>query len=88
MRRSRSIATCIGKDVLLDNVRQVDGKPQFDLSREWDRNVLDGLASAIVDASPTQWASMESRDAILARTQGIREVTDDNMACEWEPNDD
>lgn len=66
---------------------QVDGKLQLDLSREWDQKVLVGLVS-VVDASPTQWASMESRDAILARTQGIREVTDDNMACEWEPNDD
>lgn len=65
----------------------VDGKLQLDPSREWDAKVIDGLVS-VVDAAPTQWASMESREAILKRTQGVREVTDDNMACEWEANDD
>jgi spermidine synthase len=73
------------KDVLRN--AQVDGTPQLDLTREGDQKVMDGLVS-VIDASPTQWASMESRDAILARTQGAREVTDDNMACEWEPNND
>ncbi|MEO7112949.1 MAG: fused MFS/spermidine synthase [Polyangiaceae bacterium] len=75
----------IYKEVLRN--AQVDGKPQLDLTRESDQKVMDGLLS-VIDASPKQWASMESRDAILARTQGAREVTDDNMACEWEPNDD
>ncbi len=61
----------------------VEGQRVLDPSREEDRKVLDGIAS-IVDASPEQWASMESREAILARTEGAREVTDDNMACEWD----
>jgi hypothetical protein len=63
----------------------IDGVPQLDLSRPEDQKVLEGFAS-IVDASPTQWASMENRDGILAHTIGAREVTDDNMACEWEPH--
>jgi trans-aconitate methyltransferase len=70
---------------LLTNA-QVDGVKQLDLTREHDREVLDGLVS-VVDASPLQWASVESRDDLLKRTAGAREVTDDNMSCEWDPTD-
>ncbi len=63
---------------------EVDGVKQLDLTREHDREVLDGLVS-VVDASPLQWASVESREDLLKRTAGAHEVTDDNMSCEWEP---
>ena len=65
----------------------VDGKPALDLTNEEDEKALDGFVS-IVDASPLQWASTEPRDAILKRTAGAPIVTDDNMACEWEIDDD
>ncbi|MBV6517220.1 MAG: hypothetical protein HPKKFMNG_02934 [Planctomycetes bacterium] len=26
---------------------------------------------------------MESRESLLARTEGLREITDDNMGTEW-----
>ncbi|HEX7665631.1 MAG TPA: fused MFS/spermidine synthase, partial [Polyangiaceae bacterium] len=62
----------------------IDGKHELDPANEQERKMIDGYVS-IVDASPKQWASIEGRDAILARTQGLEEVTDDNMACEWNP---
>ncbi|MGH7283078.1 MAG: fused MFS/spermidine synthase [Polyangiaceae bacterium] len=66
---------------------EVEGKLALDLSNEEDQKVLDGFVS-IVDASPLAWASTESRDGLLKDTQGARIVTDDNMACEWENDDD
>ena len=34
-------------------------------------------------ASADDWDSVETRQHILARTQGLRVVTDDNMGLEW-----
>ena len=34
-------------------------------------------------SGPDDWDSVESRSHILARTQGLRVITDDNMGLEW-----
>lgn len=62
----------------------IDGRPALDLAQPRDREVLDGFVS-VIDAAREQWASIEWRDDMLKRTEGARIVTDDNMACEWEP---
>ena len=37
------------------------------------------------DSSADDWASAETRQHILTRTEGLRVVTDDNMELEWPP---
>jgi hypothetical protein len=66
---------------------RIDGRPVLDVSRGQDRLVAGALM--------TEWESllhhgrsrsedaMENCPRILARTAGLRPVTDDNMGTEW-----
>ncbi|HEX7663763.1 MAG TPA: fused MFS/spermidine synthase, partial [Polyangiaceae bacterium] len=62
----------------------IGGKPALDLSNPEEKKLLEHYVG-ILDAPKSEWASVESRESILARTQGMPEVTDDNMAAEWHP---
>lgn len=72
------------KRVLLEY--RIDGKPVLDLSHEADRKVLDrtlAMIDDIVQPTPPRMG-MEARSSILARTEGLLPVTDDNMGAEWD----
>ena len=63
---------------------QIDGKPQFDLSRADDRAKLDELQSwegSLTARGVTR--PIERCADILSRTAGQESVTDDNMGSEW-----
>lgn len=60
------------------------GKPVFDLSDESSRLRMEavvGMQDALVSGSTG--SGLEERASILARTEGLRIVTDDNMGTEW-----
>src|SRR5690606_33561257 len=60
---------------------RIDGEPVLDLQRDADREKLDklmGMLDSLVEPNPPWWG-METRSAILARTEGLQLVTDDNM---------
>ncbi len=64
---------------------RIEGAPALDLSREADRKAWDDameLADSIRAVPPEDYG-LESRDSLLARTDGARVITDDNMASEW-----
>jgi SAM-dependent methyltransferase len=63
---------------------RIDGRPIFDLTNAEDRAELDRLQSwegSVTAGGPT--APIEPCRSILARTAGVRLVTDDNMGSEW-----
>lgn len=65
---------------------RIDGRAVMDLSRPADRETMDkvmGLVESIADAEYDFYA-METRSSILARTEGARIITDDNMGTEWD----
>lgn len=65
---------------------RIDGEPVLDLQRDADREKLDklmGMLDSLVEPNPPWWG-METRSAILARTEGLQLVTDDNMGSEWQ----
>lgn len=66
---------------------RIDGRPVLDPSRSAHRARLDTLL-ALTDmraagADPTAFMRLEPRESVLARLQGARVITDDNMATEW-----
>ena len=72
----------------LENYR-LEGKPIFNLTLKKDQDLLQHVLH-YVDTLPGldyDVEGMESRDAILRRTQGLPIVTDDNMATEWRDYD-
>jgi spermidine synthase len=66
---------------------RIDGRPMLDPAREEDRAALDLLASWEADLAPQSGRSrgrpIEPCSEILARTEGKRPITDDNMGTEW-----
>jgi spermidine synthase len=64
---------------------RLDGKPVVDMNSEEDRKLVDELV-ALPDTmrlGPVQGWGMETRESILARTEGAKLVTDDNMIVEF-----
>jgi spermidine synthase len=64
---------------------RIDGEPVLDLAREPDRKALEktlGMLDTLVEPVPPWWG-METRSSILARTEGLELITDDNMGTEW-----
>ncbi|MCK6535248.1 MAG: hypothetical protein L6Q84_19925 [Polyangiaceae bacterium] len=63
---------------------EIDGRKVFDLSLPRHRQRLEQMALLVDPARPDapreHW--LEPCSAILQRTQGVPEVTDDNMATE------
>ena len=47
------------------------------------RNIERLRAIDRLGAGPGDWDSIETRSHILARTEGLRVITDDNMGLEW-----
>ncbi len=64
---------------------RIDGAPVLDLAQKEHRERLKTLLSLIdtIKEKKTQEMGMESRESILARTRGVRLITDDNMITEW-----
>ncbi len=54
----------------------LDGRPLFDLGREEDRERLERIRAWFEE-------NLEGRESILARTEGLAPITDDNMGTEW-----
>jgi spermidine synthase len=65
----------------------IDGRPVFDLARDQDRTQLDQLISWEGSLAPGEAQNktqpIEPCPYILARTAGMRPITDDNMGSEW-----
>lgn len=62
----------------------IDGVPAIDRSTEDGQAFFDELVSyADTINAPPVAEGLESRDAVLARTQLATVITDDNMAAEW-----
>jgi spermidine synthase len=66
---------------------RIDGQRVVDPRRSEDREALDRLlsfeTSLQTDALPSAQKPIESCTEILARTEGLAPVTDDNMGSEW-----
>jgi spermidine synthase len=66
---------------------RIDGAPIFDLAREKDRAEIEQLVSWQRSFAPENAHSasrpIEPCPDLLARTAGLRPVTDDNMGSEW-----
>jgi spermidine synthase len=65
---------------------RIDGLALFDPMRAADRATLDRLMAmegSLTSNAPHQERQIESCSDILARTAGLRPVTDDNMGSEW-----
>lgn len=66
---------------------RIEGRRVFELSRERHRARLNEILSIVETLRqgppPGPGFSMESRESLLARTEGLREITDDNMGTEW-----
>jgi spermidine synthase len=65
---------------------RIDGRVQFDPERAEDRAVLDhlmGMEASLASSAPYTERPIEPCPDILARTGGLRPVTDDNMGSEW-----
>ncbi len=63
----------------------IDGKPCIDTTTEGGQKLLDELSvipDSIRATPPAEWG-LESRESILARTEGATIVTDDNMVIEF-----
>jgi spermidine synthase len=64
----------------------IDGRPVVDAGTPEGNDALES-ALALVDSmtsDPLAFRAMEPRSSILARTEGARIVTDDNMGTEWD----
>lgn len=53
---------------------EIDGRPALDLTDARERELFESIA---------QYDDLEPREAVLARTQSAKLVTDDNMVPEW-----
>lgn len=76
------------RDTLL--AYRIEGRPVLDPADSWHAMRLQevlGMIDELVKPVPAAYG-MESRGSILARTQGRRVVTDDNMGTEWFLNRD
>jgi spermidine synthase len=67
---------------------RIDGRPVLDAARPEDRRALLALEALAAEAEsprpgPAPDAPFEACPDILARTAGLRPVTDDNMGSEW-----
>jgi spermidine synthase len=64
---------------------RIDGKAIFDMGREHDRAQIDALMTWEADLGQPRGANghIESCPDLIARTKGIRLMTDDNMGSEW-----
>lgn len=66
---------------------RIDGRPALDVRRPLDRAALENMLSLPRDAerpgADARKARLESCASVLARTQGLRTITDDNMGTEW-----
>lgn len=64
---------------------QIDGRPVIDQSRADHLQQLEKILGMVDTLADTefQYYAMEVRSSILARTEGKRIVTDDNMGTEW-----
>ena len=58
---------------------EIDGQKQFDLHDAGDRGLLDSILSAVQGSGQV----IEDCPDLLARTEGIAPITDDNMGTEW-----
>ena len=56
----------------------------LDPSKPYEKELLDRFMQ-FADTADGPWvfSGLERRDAILARTQDVTVITDDNMASEW-----
>lgn len=64
---------------------RIEGRPVLDANNPWHNQRLDeilGMIDELLELQPDNYG-MESRGSILARTEGKRIVTDDNMGTEW-----
>ncbi|OBK17270.1 hypothetical protein A5636_22975 [Mycobacterium asiaticum] len=68
---------------------RIEGRPVFDLadSKQQTRleevlSLVDSLSAGYGPAKPTGM-NLETREGILARTDGVPTITDDNMGTEW-----
>lgn len=63
---------------------KIDGKVALDPSKPNEKELLDRFMQ-FADTADGPWvfSGLERRDAILARTQDVTVITDDNMASEW-----
>lgn len=74
------------EQVLLDY--RIEAHPVLDPSQPRHAEKLAkllGMIDSLADANPPWWG-METRSSILARTEGMGIVTDDNMGTEWRIN--
>jgi spermidine synthase len=64
---------------------KIEGKPVFDLSRDFDRQRLEEVLSLAqrLGHPENNFFSIEDAESIRARTTGARLITDDNMGTEW-----
>ncbi len=63
---------------------RIDGRAQFDLSRDADRGILDKLSEMQGSLTSSEAdRPIELCPDVLARTAGQEVVTDDNMGSEW-----
>ena len=70
---------------------RVDGRPVVDPERQEDRERIENVIALLQTEQPysyeTRWETgLESRAAILERTEEFEIATDDNMATEWAPD--
>jgi spermidine synthase len=66
---------------------RIDGRPLFDLAKPHHRERLAEIMAQVTLPSATAsqaTASMETCEALVANTQGLSPLTDDNMGEEWQ----
>jgi predicted membrane-bound spermidine synthase len=63
--------------------QKIDGVPVLDLGREEGRQFFDKLDGIAEADYPGHGRIVEHCPSILARTEGLRLITDDNMGTEW-----
>jgi hypothetical protein len=67
---------------------RIDGRPILDTAVAESARALEALVLKarwpVVSGEPTAAGGwLEGRESLLARTEGARVITDDNMATEW-----
>ncbi len=61
---------------------RIDGQPVFDLRDPSQRAAMEKVLH-LADQLDQPGSNLESRASLAARLQGVRVITDDNMATEW-----
>jgi spermidine synthase len=92
--RFRSMATVSDSPISVDGERwrrvlseyTLDGRPVFDLTRPEGRAQLDRIVALTqtLNTPSSRQSAFEWRESVLARLEGARLITDDNMAPEWQ----